>query len=83
MAAPLLTPWLCNNTGSLVISGEFAKNPITSPLLKVLTGLVPRTGHMFRFSHPGPYSKAVAAFLSKALEGRVTDEQRLPVADCP
>ena len=29
--------------------------------------VLPRTGHMFRFSHPGAYSSAVAAFLHKAL----------------
>ena len=29
--------------------------------------VLPRTGHMFRFSHPGAYSSAVAAFLHQAL----------------
>jgi pimeloyl-ACP methyl ester carboxylesterase len=29
--------------------------------------VLPRTGHMFRFSHPGAYSSAVAGFLHKAL----------------
>jgi pimeloyl-ACP methyl ester carboxylesterase len=31
--------------------------------------VMPRTGHMFRFSHPAAYSNVVAAFLSQALEG--------------
>jgi len=30
--------------------------------------VLPRTGHMFRFSHPGAYSAAVAEFLHTALE---------------
>jgi pimeloyl-ACP methyl ester carboxylesterase len=29
--------------------------------------VLPRTGHMFRFSHPDAYSRAVAGFLQKAL----------------
>lgn len=32
--------------------------------------VLPRTGHMFRFSHPNAYSKAVAAFLGGALQGQ-------------
>jgi pimeloyl-ACP methyl ester carboxylesterase len=31
--------------------------------------VLPRTGHMFRFSHPGAYSTAIAEFLHKALAG--------------
>lgn len=31
----------------------------------------PRTGHMFRSSHPGAYSTAVAEFLRTALEPRM------------
>jgi len=34
--------------------------------------ILPRTGHMFRFSHPGAYSTAVAGFLLTALESRGT-----------
>jgi pimeloyl-ACP methyl ester carboxylesterase len=30
--------------------------------------VLPGTGHMFRFSHPGAYSAAVAGFLRRALE---------------
>lgn len=32
--------------------------------------VLPRTGDMFRFSHPGAYSRAVAAFLRRVLEGK-------------
>jgi pimeloyl-ACP methyl ester carboxylesterase len=87
----------------LMLSGGFARNPITSPLLKtlrvptliltpegdrligknaagiLLTGIrrsrevvLPRTGHMLRFSHPGRYSEAVQMFLQSnvpAMEG--------------
>lgn len=31
--------------------------------------VIPRTGHMFRFSHPGLYSKRVRDFLRRALPG--------------
>jgi pimeloyl-ACP methyl ester carboxylesterase len=30
--------------------------------------VLPKTGHMFRFSHPGAYSTAVAGFLHRALD---------------
>jgi pimeloyl-ACP methyl ester carboxylesterase len=32
--------------------------------------ILPRTGHMFRFSHPSAYSTAIAAFLGNALHPR-------------
>lgn len=39
---------------ALVVSGGFAANPID----------LPRTGHMFRFSHPVTYAAAVQDFLA-------------------
>jgi pimeloyl-ACP methyl ester carboxylesterase len=32
--------------------------------------VLPRTGHMFRFSHPGAYSAAIGAFLGNALQSK-------------
>jgi len=47
-------------------------------LLKGIAGatevVLPRTGHMFRFSHPGLYSKQVRDFLVTALPERVPQE---------
>jgi hypothetical protein len=42
--------------------------------------VLPRTGHMFRFSHPGAYSTAVAWFLRTALEPGMPDQPSLPAA---
>jgi pimeloyl-ACP methyl ester carboxylesterase len=40
--------------------------------------ILQRTGHMFRFSHPGSYSTAVAGFLLRSLESkRATVTQRI------
>ena len=42
--------------------------------------VLPRTGHMFRFSHPGAYSTVVAGFVQRTLEPGMPDPQRLPAA---
>ncbi len=50
----------------LIVSDGFAKNPITSSLLKLLAALAPLfsgPGHMFRFSHPSLYSQLIRDFL--------------------
>jgi len=53
-------------------------------LLKGISGseeaVLLRTGHMFRFSHPGAYSTSVAGFLLKSLESnRVTPTQPIRI----
>lgn len=54
-----------------VLIGEDAARIMREGIPDAREVILPRTGHMFRFSHPDTYADAVEAFLVGAVENRV------------